>query len=191
MEKEQYLKIGRPQNVCVKCGVQINEAGKHPSVIMGVPAGELPADEETDDPVRQDFCRACWEEMRDGNYFSYWLARREKPKPKKIQTRKERNSMLLSYFDFLYAKGDPDYAQNLYFLAHLLMKFSVFKWVRTEPPVQESAGERVVFRNTVTDDFMTVEAVPLDDERLVSIKREIDEFISRAAEGTQEPPKKD
>jgi hypothetical protein len=178
MEKELYLKIGRPQNVCVRCGAPIAGAGKHPSAIIPAKPGEM--DEEDGETIRQDFCTSCWEASREREFYSFWIARREKPKTPKRQTRKDRNATLASYFDFLYQKGDAEHAQHLFFLAHLLMKFQVLRWVRTEPPETPEGRERIVFRNTVTDDFVTIESLMLDEDRLVVIKREIDEFIERA-----------
>jgi hypothetical protein len=192
MDKDLYLRITRPQNVCVKCGAAIAEAGKHLSAIFAAgPPMDAAPDDDDEGVLRQDFCPACWEEIRGTDYFSFWLARREKPKPRKIQNRKERNTMLLSYFDHLYQEASPDNGQHLYFLAHLLMKFSVFRWVRNEPPAAEGLPGRVVFRNTATDDFVTVEEVVMDEERLVAIKRGVDEFLSRALTedpGAQNPP---
>jgi hypothetical protein len=181
MDKELYLKITRPQNACVKCGAAIADAGKHPSVIFAAePQFEAGAEDDEEGVLRQDFCPACWEEIRGTDYFSFWLARREKPRPRKVQNRRERNTMLLSYFDHLYQQGSHEHAQHLYFMAHLLMKFSVFRWVRNEPPAAEGLPGRVVFRNTASDDFVTVEEVTMDEERLVAIKREVDEFLNRA-----------
>ena len=178
MEKELYLKIGRPQNTCVRCGAPINVAGKHLSAIIPAAQGEV--DEETGEPIRQDFCTACWEAAREREFYSFWLARREKPKTPQKQSRRDRNATLLSYFDFLSQKNDPEYGQHLFFLAHLLMKYQVFRWVRTEPPETPEGRERIVFRNTAIDDLVYVESLPLEEERLVVIKKEIDEFIERA-----------
>jgi hypothetical protein len=189
MDRELYLKIGRPQNVCVKCGAAISHAGKHPSALYD-PDLSLAGQEEDDaEPLRQDFCPSCWAAMRsDKEYFSFWLARRDPPKPKKLQNRKERNATLLSYFDYLCAKQDPEYIQHLYFLAHLLMKYSVLKWVRTDPPENEGEPNRIVFRNTVTDDFIAIYEVPLDGERIAAIKKEIDESLQRLErDGAPEP----
>jgi hypothetical protein len=184
MDKEMYLKIGRPQNVCVLCGAEIVEAGKHPSAILTPDHAD---EEDPDMPQRRDYCPACWEQRGEQDFVGFWMARREKPKPRKIQNRKERNARLLSYFDFLLQKGDQEYAQHLYFLAHLLMKYSVFRWVRSEPAGTEGVNERIVFRNVVTDDFVTVESVRLDDERLGAIKKEVDGYLEAAgAEATPE-----
>lgn len=215
MEKDLYLKIGRPQNVCVLCGTPIALAGKHASVLLrpeeiGTPAAPEPSAPETpptpkveapapvppvkkgrasasqepdpDGPMRQDYCPACWEKVRQKNYFSFWIARREAPKPRKIKNRKERNAALLAYFDVLVQKNDSAYAQHLFFLAHLLMKFSVLKWVRSDPPTEAGGRERIVFRNTATDDHVTIDSVALEDEAVARIKREIDEYICRNVE---------
>lgn len=210
MEKDLYLKIGRPQNVCVLCGTAISVAGKHASVLLppeeaaaprqtepSVPATPEAApepakknrgataaqDADSDAPLRQDYCPTCWDKVRQKNYFSFWIARREAPKPRKIKNRKERNAALLAYFDVLVQKNDPAYAQHLFFLAHLLMKFSVLKWVRSDPPAEEGGRERIVFRNTSTDDLVTIDSVALEDEAVARIKREIDEYICRNVEG--------
>ncbi len=212
MEKDLYLKIGRPQNVCVLCGTAISVAGKHASVLLSpgeVPAADLqpsveapssPAriapepsvtrkgrgavqEHDPDGPTRQDYCPACWEKVRQKNYFSFWIARREAPKPRKIKNRKERNAALLAYFDVLVQKNDSAYSQHLFFLAHLLMKFSVLKWVRSDPATEAGGRERIVFRNTATDDHVTIDSVILEDEAVARIKREIDEYICRNVEG--------
>lgn len=174
MEKEMYLKIGRPQNTCVRCGVKIGDSGQHPSVIVAT-GGNISDEDEA--AIRQDYCPTCWEQMRDQDYIGFWLAKREKPKVLRLQSRKERNAALLSYFDFLYQKGDPEFAQHVFFVSHLLMKFGVLKWVRTEPPATTGAREQIVFRNTVTDDFVTIESVVLEEDRLASIKTEVDEYL--------------
>lgn len=187
MEKEQYLKIGRPQNSCVLCGTTIAVAGKHASVLLS--PGEEPPPQQTageEGPQRQDYCPACWEKARQKNYFSFWIARREPPKPRKLKSRKERNAALLAYFDLLLQKNDPAYAQHLYFLAHLLMKFSVLKWVRSERATEQGGRERIVFRNTATDDLVTIDSVPLEDEAVARIKKEIDDYICRNVEGGAE-----
>lgn len=183
MDKENYLKIARPQNSCIACGAPLLEAGKHPSAIFEHVMAEGEQDEAG--PDRQDYCSACWDgKRREQDYFSFWLARREKPKAKKSGTRKQRNATLLSYFDYLVQKNDPEYAQHLFFLSHLLMKFSVLKWVRSEPG-EEGAPTRIVFRNTVTDDFISVDEVPLQDERIATIKKEIDEYLSRIEDDSE------
>ncbi len=193
MEKELYLRIGRPHNVCALCNKPIAVAGKHPSALLETEEKPAPKEQsggkkgeaEPDGPLREDYCPDCWEKARQKNYFSFWISRREAPKPRKIKSRKERNAALLAYFDFLLQKNDPAYAQHLYFLAHLLMKFSALKWVRSDPPANRESGERIVFRNTQSDDLVTVEAVALEDDAVARIKREIDEFICRNVENAE------
>ncbi|MBX7247315.1 MAG: hypothetical protein K1X53_17605 [Candidatus Sumerlaeaceae bacterium] len=173
IDKDIYLKIGRPQNVCVVCGAEIVEAGKHLSAIAADTAAE------EDATIREDYCAECWEKRQDKNYIGFWLARREKPVPRKIQNRKERNAALLALFDYLQQNGQPEHAAHLHFLAHLLMKYKIFAWVRTEPVPDQPGRERVVFRNTVTDDHLTVESVQVTDEEAAAIQKDVDEHLSR------------
>jgi len=182
MEKELYLKIGRPRNTCIQCGAPIAEAGKHLSAIKT--AAES-AESGSSDPIREDFCPECWAKLQERAFYGFWLARREKPGIPKWQTRKERNTTLLAYFDFLNQKPDPENAQHLFYLSHLLMKYHVFQWLRTEPPADENGREKIIFRNTASDDEVIIEAVPLDEEIIASIKKEVDEFLKRSI-GSQE-----
>lgn len=180
-EKELYLKIGRPQNACVQCGATISHAGKHPSALLD-PDGPNTAPRQ-DVTLRRDYCQQCWQQLGHEPYLGYWLARREPPKVRAIKTRKERNAALLSYFELLRQQQDTtseERAQSLFFLAHLLMKYGVLKWVRSDAPAQQGAPEIIVFRNPAADEMVEIESVELDDQRIAEIKREVDEFLSRA-----------
>src|SRR5215204_572071 len=123
MDKDLYLRIGKPQNVCVRCSAQISDAGKHPSALMEQEPQSGLEGTDQEGPVRQDYCSECWKELAADNFVSFWLARREPPKARKIQNRKERNAALLSYFESLKGKNDLESCQSLFVLAHLLMKY--------------------------------------------------------------------
>jgi hypothetical protein len=178
-DKELYLRIGRPQNTCMQCGATIAVAGKHPSALLD-PDGPDTAPRE-DTPLRRDYCTECWQNLGEGHYVGYWMARREAPKPRKIRTRKERNAALLSYFEMLRNRESlegEDQAQNLYFLAHLLMKYGVFKWVKST--MGESGAEQIFFRNTTNDEVVEIQPVELEDARIAEMKREIDAYLLTA-----------
>ncbi|MGI8907069.1 MAG: hypothetical protein ACR2IE_11330 [Candidatus Sumerlaeaceae bacterium] len=184
-DKELYLRIGRPQNACMKCGATIAIAGKHASALLD-PDGPDTAPRE-DTQLRRDYCSECWQNMGEGHYVGYWMARREAPKPRQIRTRKERNAALLSYFEMLRSRQSlegEDCTQSLFFLAHLLMKYSVFKWARSTPANAEG-GERIYFRNTTNDDVVEILSVELQDARLAEIKREVDEYLASAVSGEE------
>lgn len=180
-DKELYLKIGRPQNACVQCGVVISHAGKHPSALLD-PDGPDTAPRE-DVTLRRDYCQECWQKLGHEPYVGFWLARREAPKVRAVKTRKERNAALLSYFELLRQENsDPtdERAQSLFFIAHLLMKYGVLKWVRSDAPAGPRATEIIVFRNPAADEMVEIESVELDDQRIAEIKKEVDEYLARA-----------
>jgi len=191
LDKELYLRIGRPQNTCAQCGAVIATAGKHPSAL--VDPGKIPVNASEEAVIRHDYCTTCWNALGHTGYAGYWLTRREAPKPRLIKTRKERNAALLAYFEILRERqrNGEDHNQSLYFIAHLLMKYSVLKWVNSIAPTQPGAAEIIVFRYaTGSDELVQIESVELDDARVADIKREMDSFLVHAlpAENPPHPP---
>ncbi|MCX7717127.1 MAG: hypothetical protein N2111_01825 [Candidatus Sumerlaeaceae bacterium] len=174
LSREIYLKIARPRNTCAKCGAAIAAGGKHPSVLAVVPDDD---DEAGAEPLREDFCEQCWPEVRERGYYGFWIARREPPKPDTRANKRERNAILLSYFDWL-AQDAAANAQRLYVISHLLMKFQVFKWLRTDRD-DETGAETVTFRNTATDEEVSVTATPPDEEAVAAIVDEINRYLDR------------
>jgi|GEM_PF-523778 len=188
MDKELYLKISKPLATCILCGASLAEAGKHPSALV-VPVEESEG-EEDDLPRREDYCPQCWEKCKGKEFFGYWLAKREPLKPRKVQNRRERNARLAAYFDYFYHQDRELHASRLFFLAHLLMRYGVLRWLRTEKD-PENNSERIICRNLVTDEEVVIESAQPTDEELVAIKREIDELLlgtlsSAPVEGTSE-----
>src|SRR5690606_37616474 len=104
IEKDLYLKIGRPHNTCVACGTEISHAGKHPSVLRvgGVkPADETELATDPDAPRREDYCGDCWQKYTERDFMGFWVTKREAPKQRKIESKKERNAGLLAWFEHL------------------------------------------------------------------------------------------
>lgn len=135
-------------------------------------------------PRREDFCTDCWHQLTEKDYLGYWMARREAPKPRKIESRKERNAGVLAWFSLLRTQEpDDDNLQAQFFLAHLLMKYGVLKWQRTD--TDDDGNEIIYFRQTGTDDDLAVLAVDLSDEKSVEIKRQLDEFLEQFANREQ------
>lgn len=188
VEKDLYLKIGRPTNSCVACGAEIAHAGKHPSVLRQ--RSETPENLEGDSaddlgPRREDYCAACWQELSEKDFVGFWLAKREPPKVRKIESKKERNAGLLAWFEHLQLQNpDDEIRQSLFFLAHLLMKYGVFKWQRTE--TADDGSEVIYFKPTGSDDEVSVVAMEFSDERSVEIKRELDAFLLQYANSQPE-----
>lgn len=195
LEKDLYLKIGRPTNACIVCGVEITHAGKHPSVLRSPEAAATPAapddapaeataspsqEPEKTGPQREDYCQECWQKATGRDFLGYWMARRDPPKTRKIESKKERNAGVLAWFDLLRTRP-PEHAnlQSQYFLAHLLMKYGVLKWVKTE--LRDDGQEVIYFRQTGQEEEIAVAAVELDDATSGEIKKKLDEFLLQFA----------
>lgn len=178
MNRELYLKIGRPRNACVACGAEIAVAGVHPSALT-----HMPEDDEDDMslPVREDYCSECWGALEEKKFLGFWMARREAPRPDPVKTRKERNQLLLSYFHMLRQEGVE--LDSIYVLAHLLMKFQVLKWLRTEHSAGgDDAPDHIVFRCVPADEEVTVVARQVSEERAEQIMGEIEAVLDRTRE---------
>ncbi|MCX7014062.1 MAG: hypothetical protein NTW86_16165 [Candidatus Sumerlaeota bacterium] len=170
MDKSIYLKIQRPSEKCLLCGADLVEARKHPSAIQ--PEGE-------DSVLRKDYCPRCWEQLDDEQFFSHWMAKRE-PRPERTRiSREERNRLLLAYFEHL-SRVDSSEMEALerearrFFLAHLLMRFRVFRWKSTD----RETG-KIVFEHTQTNEEWSVEPLDLPDEMVLRIKQDIEEFLRK------------
>lgn len=185
-ENDLYIKMGRPHNTCEACGTLITQAGKHPSMLRKAGAGAA-GNAGQDGPRREDYCTACWQQLADRDFVGYWVTRREAPKVRKIESRKERNAALVAWFEHLRLQPQHEETrQSQFFLSHLLMKYGVFKWVRTES--RPDGSEMVTFRQVGSDDEFLVPVVEFTDERSVEIKRELDEFLLQYANAQSAVP---
>lgn len=175
MVREFFLKIGRPRNACISCGAEISGTGSHPSALSYLPDED---DDDAQEPVREDFCGECWSALEEKKFLGFWMARRETPKPDPVKTRKDRNQLLLSYFDSLREQEGED--DRSYVLAHLLMRFQVLKWLRTLPADAETGQpSRIVFRCVPADEEVTVRSVEVSDERSQEILDDIGRLLQR------------
>lgn len=137
------------------------------------------ADEEENAFQRKDYCPDCWKELKDQAYFSYWIAKRS---PSKLPPRKlnkaERNVALAALFDSLSEQNqdEADYAPHLFFLAHLLMKFKVFRWM---PSVAHpETGEAMLrFAKTQINEEVLVRDLEMPDAMVVQIKEEVESYV--------------
>lgn len=152
------------------------EAGE--AQISGV-SGE---DAEDSGFQRFDYCDKCWAEKKDKAFFCFWVGRRAPTDlpPKKLN-RAERNLALLALFDSLSEKNNAenDYSPHLFFLAHLLMKFRIFKWQpsATDP---ETGEKMLCFLRADTQDPVLVPDSNLDDETIVQLKEEIESYLQES-----------
>jgi len=175
MDKNLYLKLRRPSDRCLNCGADLVAAHKHPSAVR--------VDDEADQLEREDFCPSCWEQKVQGEpFFSRWLAKREIPVERTRISREDRNRLLLALFELLSAGGETDLSGDdaldpdavRYFLGHLLMRFRIFKWHRTD-----AATAMIFFENTQSGETYSVPAIELDDETIVKVKNVVEEYLRK------------
>ena len=189
-DKELYLRIGRPHNTCLLCGKPIAGDLKHPSMLAPEPIAAGPGASH-DDSLRRDYCSDCWaSSAKDEDYVGFWVTGREPPKPRKARTKKERNVARFSWFEAIQSKDDPEMATRLYLLAHLLMKYGVFKWVKSEAAEAPDFPGKIAFRLTTSEELIWIEAVEPTDQEAAIIKQEIDEYLAHSVtdeSAAQEP----
>ncbi len=178
MDKNLYLKIQRPSDKCLGCGADLIAAHKHPSAVR--------VDESAESLERNDYCATCWEQLEQGQYFSRWLAKREIPPERNRISREERNRLLLALFELLSAGGETqapsgegeggeiDNEAVRYFLGHLLMRFRIFKWHRTE-----ADSGLIFFENAQNGETYSVRSMELDDEMILKIKNVIEDYLRK------------
>lgn len=196
LEKADYLRVGKRGGVCAKCGASLEEADRHPSVLREefdatdiAPEVEQPVPQEQQHPVKEeqapfsryDYCPKCWAELKDSAYFSFWIGRRiEEDLPPKKLNRAERNMALAALFDSLKERNDEetDYTPHLYFIAHLLMKYKIFKW---QPSQADSATGQTMLRFIPTNEpdaeEIHIPEIHMPDEMILKIKEEIEAYL--------------
>jgi hypothetical protein len=147
-------------------------------------AEKEPAPEETEDEsfLRLDYCETCWQELKDRAFFSFWVSKRTtNDLPRKKLSKTERNLALVALFDSLSERDDSevDFTPHLFFLAHLLMKFKIFKWIATKP--DPKTGELVIqFSRTDSEEEVLVSDLDMPPEMVVRIKEEIESYLSES-----------
>ncbi|MBN1867513.1 hypothetical protein JW916_09500 [Candidatus Sumerlaeota bacterium] len=131
---------------------------------------------------RRDYCPKCWDEMKEAAYFSFWVGRRtaDDLPPRKLN-RAERNVALAALFDSL-SERDPDegdFRPHLFFLAHLLMKYRIFKWrpAATDPETGETT---LRFVRADSDEEVSVAEVEMPDDLIARIKQEVEAYLEQS-----------
>ena len=72
-----------------------------------------------------------------------------------------------------------DVAPHLFLISHLLMKWGGLRW--RENRADLAGRELVIFEDPVSGDRYEIHAVDVDDENLLKIKAEIEDFLRRFA----------
>ncbi|MDX1973819.1 MAG: hypothetical protein SFY68_14910 [Candidatus Sumerlaeia bacterium] len=169
-----YLKFKRSSRRCLLCDCSLDALEKHPTTL------DLP--KNADDAIRNDVCNACWNQMENKSYFSFWISKRfqEGPTPEQRRLAKaERNDALWKLFLILQQdRSAEDYAAQIFLVAHLLMKYRILQF-------QERQGDDLVFYHSPTAERYTVRDVPIDSVDFVEIKSRVDKGVMQVALETE------
>ncbi|MFP4379481.1 MAG: hypothetical protein ACLFUS_03175 [Candidatus Sumerlaeia bacterium] len=140
-------------------------------------------DEDDDQGYRRlDYCADCWQKIKDQAYFSFWIGKRKQSDlpPKKLN-RAERNMALVALFDSLneHNGAESNYTPHLFFLAHLLMKYKIFKWKPNEDR-KNTTDKVILFSRTDSEEEVRIPDIDMADELIVTIKGEIEEYLAKS-----------
>ncbi|MBI1291927.1 hypothetical protein GC173_11895 [bacterium] len=159
-ERDSYLHVTRPRNACLLCSAPLNVDGRHPSVIV------LSDKEEA---IRQDFCPTCWGRMTEKGYFSFWVTKRvNAPSAEQRRlARGERNEALWRLFSALHSSGNSDLAPQLFFLAHLLMRYKVLTFSGLR-------DGKLAFLHPKLEETYLIDDLPIESIDFLSVKNEVE-----------------
>lgn len=142
--------------------------------------GEAAESEEENPFARRDYCTKCWQGLKDAAYFSFWIGHRAVSGiPAQKLNKTERNIALAALFDSLAERDqeETDFSPHLFFLAHLLMKFKVFKWLPSGP--NPETGETMLrFVKVQTGEEVYIRDMDMADEMIVKIKEEVETYLT-------------
>jgi hypothetical protein len=120
--------------------------------------------------------------MKDQAYFSFWIGRRNPTDIPLVKlNRHERNLALLALFDSLSERGnaETDYSPHLFFLAHLLMRYRIFKYLPSETdPATGAATLR--FSRTDGEEEARVADAEMPPEEIVRVKEEVEAYLQQS-----------
>ena len=208
-EKEKLLSISRPAGVCALCGGSLVDDPKHPSVLREVEGqgadgaataedDRVPAQSEAkaDDPkedqpqfIRSDYHGECWEKAREGDYLSFWLAKRPTPPESPRLTKKERNEALVGLLHAL-MKSDDSLDEPIRFtLSHLLMRYRSLNLVSTR--LDEEGCKWILFEFPRTEEQVEILDLRLSDEQIIDTMARIEQYLQTVAPESDEGQNED
>jgi len=88
---------------------------------------------------------------------------------------------LVALFDSLSDRNgvESDYTPHLFFLAHLLMQYRIFKWI---PALRDpkTGAKTLQFTRSDSEDPVLIPDMELADDMIVTIKTEIEQYLERS-----------
>lgn len=195
--KTEPIKIEKSSNYCLSCNKLLTDEEHHPSILKEEDSKETGFE-------RKDYCNDCWQKVQDKNYFLFWIKKRIKIRKDKKISKKERNQIILSYFIHILSRNEElnqkreleasniqkvdegtnsqesaaqsiDYRYHSYFIAHLLMKYGVFKWKKD---IRDEKGNVIIiFENRYTDEEVIIEEMQPPVEIIKIIKEDLQTYL--------------
>lgn len=168
-DRQSYLKLKRAHENCLLCGKPLSGAKRHPSVL------EV---SERDEAIRRDFCADCWKSSTDQQYFGFWLTRRLETGPtarERRLARADRNEALWRLFAALHALENAEHAPQLFFLAHLLMRYKVLSFAGVAP------DGMLLFEHAHVPDAFRIAEVPLDSVSFAEVRKSVEAQAAQLA----------
>lgn len=176
MDKELLLSLNRPQKLCMNCDAPIDKIERHPSVLKGLDKKQV---------ERFDYCPACWQQIKDAAYESFWITKRVIKERTRKLNRRQRATALRALFESLWERRETeDVGPHLYFLAHLLMKWGGLKW--RESLEDERGREVIIFEDPITGDRLEIVSLEMDDDRMTAFNEEVEKFLQQYAAEQEE-----
>ncbi len=156
-------KINKSSNGCIICNKEFSEEEEYYSSLYS----------ENDFFIRKDFCTSCWDEGREGSFFSFWktkVPKKDKPSQKLVDT-----DVLLDMFMRL--DGDTGINQkNLRFvLALYLIRKKVMK---LKSLTRENSEEFIIVYCSKVDREFHVFNPNLKEEEIEAITTELSQLLN-------------
>ena len=147
MPEDWRLAKGQPH--CSSCQAEFRDGGCFFSALS----------ERSQDFVREDFCPSCWEQAKEGGFFSFWRTyRRGEERRPRVET-----EVVFDFFEKL-QDGDGAHRKELRFvLALYLTRRRALKLVGVS---REGERELIDFRRPRRDETFKVENPQLTEEQI-------------------------
>jgi len=97
--KTEPIKIEKSSNYCLSCNKLLTDEEHHTSILKEEDSQETGFE-------RKDYCNDCWQKIQDKNYYLFWIKKRIKIRKDKKISKKERNQIILSYFNHLTIRNE-------------------------------------------------------------------------------------
>lgn len=155
--------LSKNQKLCSMCGERFEEERAFFSALNG----------ERELFARNDFCRSCWENLRQKPFFSFWKTRLRARKPSPGGPKMDLH-VLLDYFEEL---SNPETERDKAFrfvLSLLLWRRKALKLARVE---RGGGREVMLFHYGSAEGPVAVEIPDLSEEQIAGVADQLKELL--------------